>query len=59
MERQKHGFSFEQQCKDKYGIVLSNEYTSKWDGELNGLPISIKTEKFGSDVEMADFFRNQ
>ena len=32
---------------------------SKWDGEFNGLPISIKTEKFGSDVEMADFFRNQ
>lgn len=59
MERQKHGFSFEQQCKDKYGIVLSNEYTSKWDGKLNELPISIKTEKFGSDVEMADFFRNQ
>ena len=59
MERQKHGFSFEQQCKDKYGIVLSNEYTSKWDGKLNEIPISIKTEKFGSDVEMADFFRNQ
>ena len=59
MERQNHGFSFEQQCKDKYSITLSGEYMSKWDGEFNGLPISIKTEKFGSDVEMADFFRNQ
>ena len=57
MERQLHGFSFEQFVADKYGISLSDNYTDKWDGKLGDTPVSIKTEKYGSDVEMADVFR--
>lgn len=58
MERQAHGFSFEQYACKKYGIELSSDYTGKWDGLYHGEPISIKIEKSGSDVEMADIFRN-
>lgn len=57
MERQNHGFLFEQQVKAQYPIELSNNYTDKWDGKMGGLPVSIKIEKFGSDIEMADVFR--
>ena len=53
-ERQKHGFNFEQYVKEKYQITLSNEYTSKWDGVLNTIPVSIKLEQYGSDIELAD-----
>lgn len=58
MERQAHGFSFEQYATKKYEIELNSDYTGKWDGLYCGEPISIKIEKKGSDVEMADIFRN-
>ena len=58
MERQQHGFKFEQLCREKYNLILSNDYTSRFDGILNGLPVSIKCEKLGSDIELADYFRN-
>lgn len=57
MERQSHGFSFEQSMAKKYNIILSNNYTDKWDGRINEFPVSIKTEKYGTDIEMADVFR--
>lgn len=59
-ERQKHGFAFEAYVKEKFNIQSCPEghYTYKWDGILNGYPVSIKTEKFGSDIEMASFVRN-
>ena len=43
-ERQKHGFNFERYVKEKYQIILSDKYTSKWDGVLNEVPVSIKLE---------------
>ena len=58
MERQKHGFIFEEYVKNKYDIELNKEYTAAWDGVLNGYPVSIKCEKYGSDIELADYFRN-
>ena len=57
-ERQIHGFIFEEEIIKKYNIVKSNSYTDKWDGYLNGIPVSIKCEKNGSTIEMADYFRN-
>lgn len=59
-ERQGHGFKFESIAKPKYGIqpCPKGHYTYKWDGELNGYPVSIKTEQYGTDVEMASFMRN-
>lgn len=58
MERQQHGFDFEQLVAGIWGIELSNQYTSKWDGRMNGFPVSIKLEKYKSDVELGDYFRN-
>lgn len=55
MERQSHGFSFEKYIKQKYNIIPNSNYTGKWDGWLNNIPVSIKTEQLGSDIEMADF----
>ena len=59
-ERQIHGFNFENYIKQKFNISECPEghYTYKWDGILNGYPVSIKTEKVGSDIEMASFLRN-
>lgn len=59
-ERQKHGFDFEAMIKEKYNILpcTDGHYTYQWDGMLNGIPVSIKTEQLGSDVEMASFERN-
>lgn len=60
MERQSHGFTYEEYIKGKYNIrpFEKGNYICKWDGILNGYPVSIKTEKIGSDVEMASFLRN-
>lgn len=58
MERQQHGFDFEQLVAGIYGIELSKQYTSKWDGWLEGIPVSIKLEKYKSDIELGDYFRN-
>lgn len=59
-ERQKHGFVFEEFIKSSFNIqpCSNGHYTYKWDGMLNGYPVSIKTEKLGSDIEMASFIRN-
>lgn len=57
MERQAHGFIYQREVSERFGIKESDTYTSKWDGVLNGLPVSIKTIKKGSSIDMADYFR--
>ena len=58
-ERQKHGFMFEQYCAERYNLTLNEDYTARFDALTeDGVPVSIKCEKFGSDVELADLFRN-
>ena len=55
MERQGHGFSFEQKVEALFGVNRANRgYTDKWDGTLYGFPVSIKVAKLGTDIEMAD-----
>jgi len=56
-ERQKHGFDFEKYIAGQYNVILNSSYTSKWDGELNGHPVSIKHIKKGNAVDLADLFR--
>ena len=57
MERQSHGFIYQSEVSKRLGIEESTEYTSKWDGFLDGHPVSIKTIKKGSSIDMADYFR--
>lgn len=56
--KQQHGFNFEKQMIQKYGMTPSDKYTAEWDAYHFGVPVSIKTAKLGSDIEMADYFRN-
>lgn len=58
MERQVHGFVFEDYIVNKFNIVKTSNYTNKWDSYLNNIPVSIKFEQYGTDIEMADYFRN-
>lgn len=59
-ERQGHGFKFEDLVKPLFGIqpCPKGHYTYQWDGMLNGYPVSIKTERNNTDIEMASFMRN-
>lgn len=57
MERQWHGFKFQDYVKEKYGVNLSTEYTGKWDGKWCNYPVSIKHIKKGNAVDLADVFR--
>lgn len=59
-ERQNHGFKYQDIIYERYPDIDHSGlgYTDEWDGMLHGIPVSIKSESVGSDVEMADFFRN-
>lgn len=57
-ERQNHGFNYESNVIKKYNIIPAIGYTNEWDGYLNNIPVSIKLEKIGTDIELADYFRN-
>lgn len=57
-ERQAHGFIFEEYVEKHYGVNREGKtYTDKWDGELNGKPVSIKHIKKGNAVDLGDIFR--
>lgn len=62
-ERQAHGLNNEDRVKIGYELLdydgESSGYTGKYDAQMkNGTPVSIKTEKIKSDVELGDYFRN-
>jgi hypothetical protein len=62
-ERQSHGFINETRVKLEHGLFdydgEANSYTNKYDAQtLDGVPVSIKTEKLKSDIELGDYFRN-
>lgn len=58
MTRQKHGFDFEKSIIEEHGLKPSQTYTSEWDAFHGKIPVSVKVAKNGSDIEMADIFRN-
>ena len=57
MERQYHGFQYEDYCSDKYGVNLNSNYTDKWDGTYKGYPVSIKSISQGAEICMGDIVR--
>lgn len=57
MERQKAGFVYQEKVIQKYNLLEDKNYTGKWDAYYKNIPISIKLEKYGSDIELADIFR--
>lgn len=59
--RQEHGFSNEYQIKDRYGLLDYDDtrYTARFDAKhADGKPVSIKTKKNKSAVELGDYWRN-
>lgn len=62
-ERQAHGLNNEDRVKLDYGLLdyggVTSGYTGKYDAQTKeGVPVSIKTEKIKSDIELGDYFRN-
>ena len=58
MERNYHGFAFEQYVEEKFGVNRAGKgYTSKWDGCFRGVSISIKHIKKGNAIDLGDLFR--
>lgn len=61
-ERQAHGLINELRIKEQFGIQTylgKQNYTAVYDGQTsNGTPVSIKTMKYRTDVELGDYWRN-
>lgn len=59
MEKQKHGFDFENFVIKKFNLIKEIKYTAEYDAYTqDNIPVQIKLEKEGSDIELADIFRN-
>lgn len=59
MERQRHGLDYEKLIIQKYCLLKSDNYTSKYDAYYKDIPVQIKCIKQGSSIELGDFQRNQ
>lgn len=64
MERQAHGFSYQDTIITKYNLSKIDPYTGKklkyddkWDAYFNFIPVQIKDKKKGGNIELADMFR--
>lgn len=61
-ERQSHGLINEARIKTEYELndyLGKKDYTAKYDAETkDGKPVSIKTIKHKSSVDLGDYFRN-
>lgn len=58
--RQMHGFRYESKIIQKYGLVKSKLYTSKYDAYTkDGTPVQIKCVKNRTSISFGDFQRNQ
>lgn len=56
--KQQHGFEYEKKVIEKYNLKKTDSYVHKWDAYFGNIPVSIKTKKIGTSVEMGDIFRN-
>jgi len=60
IERQIHGFMYEKFIINKYSLIVSEKYTSKFDAYTkSGVPVQIKCIKEGNCIDLGDFKRNQ
>jgi hypothetical protein len=59
MERQEHGFLYQRKIAEKFGLKEIEGYTDCYDAiSDSGEFYQIKATKFGSSIDMGDFFRN-
>lgn len=57
--RQQHGFQFEEYIIHKHKLTKSSGYTNKYDAYYNKIPVQIKCIKYGSVIELGDYYRNK
>ena len=59
MERQGHGFEYQQLMCERHNLLSDENYTGMWDAyRPDGIPCVIKTFKHGSELPLADIFNN-
>lgn len=58
-ERQGHGFEYEQNVVQRFGLQKSTNYISPFDSMCGDIPVQIKCIKFGCAIELGDYFRNK
>ena len=71
VEVQKHGFSFEEWVKNTFFDSYEGKYMQKWDippdrndyhlipENLQGVPVSVKSAKYGSPIGLGDIIRQR
>ena len=64
MERQSHGFKYQDKIIKQYQLSDINPYTGKklmytdkWDAYCGSIPVQIKDKKKNGNIELADMFR--
>ena len=59
MEKQKHGFEYQNKMCEEHSLVSDPKYTGMWDAyKPDGTPCVIKTFKHGSELPLSDLFSN-
>jgi hypothetical protein len=59
MERQKHGFMYQENVCKRNQLIVDENYTGIWDAYTDmGVPCMIKTFKKGSEIPLSDIFIN-
>jgi hypothetical protein len=59
MERQIHGFEYQEMMCKKRNLISDENYTGMWDAyKLNGSPCVMKTFKEKSELPLSDIFTN-
>lgn len=58
--RQQHGFKYQDNIINTWGLVKEKSYVGEYDGYFvdNNFPVQIKTIKFGSAIDLGDYKRN-
>ena len=60
MERQNHGFEYQEELCERHNLVPDKNYTGTWDAYTqNGVPCVVKTFKKGSELPLSDIFNNE
>lgn len=59
-ERQEHGFLYQEKKRIELDLIKEENYTAEFDAyrKNDNFPYQIKTIKFGSAIDLGDYFRN-
>ena len=59
MERQGHGFEYQELMCERHNLLSDENYTGMWDAyRPDGVPCVIKTFKRGTELPLSDIFNN-